>query len=174
MGEYRARYKEIFDNDHHQYIEYLKKTVPIMHPNNDIVVFSDVLSKSRQHHLIIHKEIYAKIKSPNGLYGYLNMNQILFTISIISMKNATILQGPTVVSGDDLETFIHIKHNKTGKHIFDETQTIKVYGDKYIQRVCTTLNDGYALPLQNVLYSSQDKLRADAVDPPEEGSIFKV
>ena len=90
------------------------------------------------------------------------------------MKNATILQGPTVVSGDDLETFIHIKHNKTGKHIFDETQTIKVYGDEYIQRVCTTLNDGYALPLQNVLYSSQDKLRADAVDPPEEGSIFKV
>ena len=89
LGEYRARYKEIFDNQHHEYIEFLKQTAPIMHPNDIITVYSEVLSKNHQHHLIIHKEIYAKIKSHNCSYGFLNMNQILFTISIISMKNAS-------------------------------------------------------------------------------------
>ena len=45
LGEYRARYKEIFDNQHHEYIEFLKQTAPIMHPNDTITVYSEVLSK---------------------------------------------------------------------------------------------------------------------------------
>ena len=62
------------------------------------------------------------------------MNQILFTISIISMKNASIIQGPIVLNGEEVENYIHKKHNKNGKHIFDETQNVSVYPDEYFQQ----------------------------------------
>ena len=112
LSEFSERYKIIKDNETYEYIDHLKQKIPLLDPDDTVEISTDSLSTYQKHHLIIHPEIYATIKSPTGIYPTLDLNQMMFTVSIVSCDNATILKDHFVVDGSDVESFIICNRKK--------------------------------------------------------------
>ena len=172
LSELKSQYRLISVNEINDYINHLKKEVPILHPNDSIEVFENTLDD--KHHLILHKEIYAKIKSTNDIYGYLNIDQMLFTVSIVSMHNASIIQSKVVVNGHELHSYIlsSSKKKTATKLLFDETYKVTMYSEEYCNRVENLSLDIFSLSQNSTNETIISHPKRTGMEPPEEGKIY--
>ena len=174
LSELKTQYRLISVNEINDYINHLKKEVPILHPNNSIEVFIDILED--KHHLILHKEIYAKIKSTSDIYGYLNIDQMLFTISIISMHNASIIKSKVVVNGHELHSYIlsSSKKKTATKFLFDETYKVTMYSEEYCNRIENISLDMLSLSQNSLNETNYLSNKRTAMEPPEDGKLYSL
>ena len=179
LANYKVLYKVIPQKQMYEYIEYLEKHVPILDPDDAIEVKFSALLAQDHNHLIIHKEVYAKIKSATNSYSTMEMKEMMFTVSIISMHNASILQDKIVVNGGEISTYIHNQINKKQyKYLFDGTKIEGMYSSKYHQR--QIYNEQNLLLSQNsndlnqIIFSQASNSQRFGGDPPQEGDYFQM
>ena len=113
------------------FINYLCDDVPVLHPNPELNVENNCLEKTN--HVIVHKEIYSKTKS--NYYSSLKMSEMIFTVSVLSKDNASVLKDRIVVTGTDLETYIHQTSSIKNRFVFDGTKITSMYDHTFNKRV---------------------------------------
>ena len=96
------------------------------------------------------------------------MNDMLFSVNIISMKNASIIQGPIIVNGDELENYIHNIRKKNNKYLFDEIQTFQVYDEQYIKRTEIGYQNTMNMTQNVCIHTSRESILSVGMEPPEE------
>ena len=171
LSNFKVTYKVILQNQMYEYIHYLKSKVPILDPDDSIQVKYSALLAQDHNHLIIHKEVYAKMKSQTNSYGTMDMKEMMFTISIISMHNASILQDKIVVNGDEVSTYIHNQINKKqNKFLFDGTKIEGMYSFNYHQRQNDDIYFSQSQDCQNLSQPSNSQRQTN--DPPEDGFYY--
>ena len=104
--------------DYPDFIRYLRESVPICDPDHNIDVAARTIEKV--HHIIVHKEIYAKIKM--DYYSYMQLSDMMFTVSLLSKDIASVIKDKIVVTGDELEMYLHQTSDTKNIYVFDGTR----------------------------------------------------
>ena len=89
------------------------------------------------------------------------MNEMMFTISLLSKDNGSILKEKIIVSGEELEEYIHCSKNINDRHLFDGTDPDAMFSEEYHQRM--NMYSQFSL--------SQESRHHNLKDPPEESSL---
>ena len=117
MSELLGYYKIV--DDRRSFIDRICTSQPILDPIENLQTSSDALKNT--HHVIVHKEIYAIAKSET--YGRLDMSQMFFTVTLLSVDNATEVKKEIIVYGGDLERYIHNTTTIKDRLLLDGTQS---------------------------------------------------
>ena len=129
-SELEAKYRKITDK--YSFLEYLRNDVLILDPDDELEVITDIVE--RTHHLVIHREIYAKKQNLDGYYSGMSLNEMLFTISLLSKDNGSVIHDRIVVNGEDIESYIHQTIKIHTRLIFDDTRIYGICNKKFHQR----------------------------------------
>ena len=105
-------------------IYYLENTVPVMDPVEHTEIFRNL--KKMKVHLIVHNQIYAKVK-PTGKYQRgMKISDFFYTVTLLSKDNASPTHKRIIVDGDELNSFINKLKTSENKHhpryIYDDTR----------------------------------------------------
>ena len=156
MSHLLLQYTEVKNYD--KFLEFLCDKVPILHPDPKIQVSTNILNKLN--HVIVHREIYSKFKKQ--LYQTLKMNEMIFTVSILSKDTGSILKDKVHINGSELESYIHRTKNISSRQLFDGTKHSGMYEENFNQRNIILENQNLS---QQVIFLSQQS-QQKGVDPP--------
>ena len=137
-------YKKV--DDRRIFIERLCASQPILDPIDNIQTSTNALQNTN--HIIAHKEIYAMAKSSTNAYRRLEMSQIFFTLTILSSENASLLKKEILVSGGELEHYIHNTANIKDRLLLDGTQSNTMSSIFKMRNTQNVFNQN--IPVQNM------------------------
>ena len=152
---YETKYK-VVDNDHrNDFLNYLRNNVPVLDPVSKVICHGFI---KQTHHTIVHEEIYAKNKDINGLYSYLQMSEMFFTVSLIAIDTGNIEHDKIVIPGGDLESYIHNTKTIKNRFLYDGTNANSMRPEGYHYRTSSYSQSNYS----HMSYEQEKK------DPPED------
>ena len=128
-----------------------------------------------KHHIIVHKEIYAKEKSDTGYYPGMSMEELYVTVTFLSKKNGSTVHDRIVVHGHELETMMHnslsigSKNNKTC--IYDDTKVSGTVSNDFYFRQQRFSQQSQTMFSQE---STSTHLNYGNKDPPEDIVYFNM